>query len=121
MKKINRGYDLVDGKWIDLGFEEVVKTKEQTDQDTINQLRIEQSQITKYLAETDIKVTKYRDQLELVNMNLLESTDITQDEFEDMLIDRQNKRNQYRSLEQQIYDIENPQLNTEEATPYEEI
>lgn len=119
MKKINKGYELVEGKWVNNGYLEVAKTKEQMDQDKITELRLLQSDITQYLAETDVKVTKHRDQLELLNMNLIQETDLTQEQYEDMLIARQNKRMEYRNIEQSIYDIMNPTVSTEEAKPYE--
>ena len=120
MKKINKGYELINGEWVDLGLIEKAFTKEELDIKAVDNLRLQQGKIREYLAQTDVKVTKYRDQLELIKMNLLEKCDLSVDEYEDLIITRQNKREEYRLLETQIYDIENPTLSTEEATPYEE-
>lgn len=121
MKKINHSHELVNGSWQLVNpTEEVATTHEQQVLLDIESIVFEQQQARQYLAETDVKVTKYRDQIELVELGVLDNTSLSEEEYTAMIIERQAQRDLFKQYNQQIYDLENPIVNTEEATPYEE-
>ena len=119
LKTINRQV-LIDGEWV-VVTEQIAMPYEQRIKLDIEALKIEQRKIEAYLAETDIVVTKYRDQKELVELGVLDRTKLTDEEYRNLLQDRQAQRNLHNVYEQQIFDLENPVVNTEPATPYEEL
>lgn len=121
MKTKHKSWDWVDGKLVQVEQDiQVAKTHEQLVKEQIDSLRLQQFEIVSELNKLDVKKMKYDEQLELVTEGLLESTDLNRDEYIELLQAKQIYRVQHRDIAQQIYDLENPVINTEEATTYEQ-
>ncbi len=122
MMKKNYSFELENGEWVESKpMEEVAIPYEQKLKFDIDEIKIKQMDLQTYLSNTDKKVTKYRDQLELVELGIIDQTELSEEDYTALIIERQNKRNLHKVYNQQIYDLENPIVNTEEATPYEDL
>lgn len=81
---------------------EKIREPKDIDKESVQRLEFQQYNIQRELEQLDKKINKYRDQEDMVKLELLEQTDLTFAEYKDLLVLKQTKRLQHRQLQDEI-------------------